>query len=227
MRTAKVDGLCIDMEILMMGQLENNVYLISSGNDAMVVDPTENAEAILDVLGDKKLQAIILTHSHWDHTGAAARLREISGAKVYASEEDAYYIENPQLEGTSRMGNPCTVDVKLNNGDVVEVADMQWKVMETPGHSSGSICLFIIPQFGCHPDGLPVLISGDTLFAGSTGRMDFERGSYDDMASSMKKLAKLPDDVVVCPGHGNLTTIGAERQTFARFGAEPSINANI
>ncbi len=222
MRTTRVDGLCVDVEVMVMGPIDNNVYLISSGEDAMVVDPTANAEAIMKAVGEKKLGAIILTHSHWDHVGAAAKLRQLSGAPVIASAEDAKYIERPVLEGTSRRADPCKVDRTVASGDVVTVGEMQWKVIETPGHSSGSICLFLIPQFGCHEDGLPVLISGDTLFAGTTGRTDFERGSKRDMAKSMKKLAKLPDDVVVLPGHGKLTTIGAERRTFALFGYEPN-----
>lgn len=221
MKSAKVEGLCVDVEILIMGMLDNNVYLISAGDDAMVVDPTDNAEDIMDALGGKKLVSIVLTHSHWDHTGGAAKLRELSGAKVIASAEDAKYIENPVLGDTSHLASACKVDETVRNGDIVKVGQMQWKVIETPGHSSGSICLFLIPQFGNHPDGLPVLVSGDTLFAGTTGRTDFERGSDADMAASMKKLAKLPDDVVVLPGHGQLTTIGAERRTFARFGWEP------
>lgn len=221
MKNAKVEGLCVDVEILIMGMLDNNVYLISAGDDAMVIDPTDNAEDIMDALGDKKLDSIVLTHSHWDHTGGAAKLRELSGAKVIASEEDAKYIENPVIGDTSHLATGCKVDETVRNGDIVKVGQMQWKVIETPGHSSGSICLFLIPQFGNHPDGLPVLISGDTLFAGTTGRTDFERGSETDMAASMKKIAKLPDDVVVLPGHGQLTTIGAERRTFARFGWEP------
>lgn len=221
MKSTKVEGLCIDLQILVMGMLENNVYLISAGDDAIVVDPTDNAETIMEQLGGKKLGAIILTHSHWDHTGGAAKLRELSGAPVVASAEDAKYIEDPVLGDTSHLAAPCKVDKTVSSGDTVTVGCMQWKVIETPGHSSGSICLFLIPQFGSHPDGLPVLISGDTLFAGTTGRTDFERGSVADMAKSMKTLAKLPDEVVVLPGHGQLTTIGAERGTFARFGWEP------
>lgn len=221
MKSAKVGGLCVDVEILVMGMLENNVYLISAGDEAMVVDPTDNAQGIMDALGNKRLSAIVLTHSHWDHIGAASKLRELSGAKVIASEKDAEYIENPVLGDTSHLAAPCKVDETVHSGDVVTVGKMQWKVLETPGHSSGSICLFLIPQFGNNPDGLPILISGDTLFSGTTGRTDFERGSVVEMTASMKKLAKLPDDVVVLPGHGPLTTIGAERSTFARFGWEP------
>ena len=99
---------------------------------------------------------------------------------------------------------------------------MKGKVVETPGHSKGSICLFIIPQFGNHPGGLPVLLSGDTLFAGTVGRTDFEGGSMVEMAASIKKLAALPDDTAVLPGHNSLTTIGAERRrVFTMFGDEP------
>jgi glyoxylase-like metal-dependent hydrolase (beta-lactamase superfamily II) len=96
---------------------------------------------------------------------------------------------------------------------------MEWSVIETPGHTPGSICLLCLAQNGNHPGGLSVLVSGDTLFAGTTGRTDFEGGSDADMAESMKKLAKLPDDIAVLPGHNSLATIGNSRRVFARFGA--------
>ena len=220
-RQVKVDGLCVDVTFLVMGPLENNVYIISDGTAAMVVDPSDHADVIMQSVGDLKVEAIVLTHSHWDHTGAAAALREMTGAPVIASVEDAPYISDPRSEDTSRIGTPCPVDRTVSMGDIVKVGGMEWKVIETPGHSSGSICLFCVPQFGNHKDGYPVLVSGDTLFAGTTGRMDFQRGSETDMAASMKRLAMLPDDPVVLPGHNSLTTIGAERSTFARFGWEP------
>lgn len=222
MREVKIDGLCVDAKFLVMGVLSNNVYVVSDGKGTFVVDPSEQADAILASLGGAALDAIVITHSHWDHTGAAAELRSLTGAPVIASAIEADYIENPRAGVGSRTSAPCPVDRRVGNGDVVRVGDMQWKVVETPGHSSGSVCLFVIPQFGNHADGRPVLISGDTLFAGTTGRTDFERGSDADMAASMKKLAKLPDDTVVLPGHGGLTTIGDERPTFARFGWEPA-----
>lgn len=216
----RVQGLCVDVEILVLGMLANNVYIISDDAGVLVVDPSENAPFIMEALGSRALDGIVLTHGHWDHTGAAAELRELTGAPVYAGDADASFIEQPSADGTSRMANPCLVDVRVSQGDIIKAGNMQWKVIETPGHSKGSICLFNVPAFGNHPEGLPVLISGDTLFQGTTGRTDFEGGSYEEMAASMKKLAALPDDTAVLPGHNNLTTIGNERSLFARFGAE-------
>lgn len=218
----EVQGLCVDVEYLVMGPLDNNVYVISDGSGTMVVDPSCEPERILAALEGRTLDAIVLTHAHWDHVGAAAELRAATGARVIASAVDAPLIEHPRKMDTSRVAAPCAVDRTVGNGDVIEVGGMRWKVIETPGHTKGSICLFIVPQFGSHPEGLPVLVSGDTLFAGTVGRTDFEGGSMADMTASVKKLAKLPDDVVVLPGHNDLTTIGAERRrTFARFGWEP------
>lgn len=215
-----VNGLCVDVRFLVMGPLENNVYLISDGSGTFVVDPSQDVEQILSALDGAPLDAIVITHAHWDHMGAAAALREATGAPVIASAIDAPLIEHPTDIGTSRTATPCPVDRTVSNGDIVRVGNMEWKVIATPGHSKGSICLFCIPQFGNHADGLPVLVSGDTLFAGATGRTDFEGGSVADMAASMKKLAALPDDTAVLPGHNSLTTIGNERRTFALFGDE-------
>lgn len=219
----EVQGLCVDVSYLVMGPIENNVYLISDGVGTMVVDPSRDAPRILEALGGAKLDAIVLTHAHWDHTGAAADLRAATGATVYASAVDAAEVEHPHAGFASRTAAPCSVDVRLSHGDVVRVGNMQWKTIATPGHTKGSMCLFMVPPFGNHADGLPVLVSGDTLFAGTVGRTDFEGGSMREMAASIKKLAKLPDDTVVLPGHNDLTTIGAERRrVFAHFGDEPS-----
>lgn len=217
----EVQGLCVDVEYLVLGQLQNNVYLISDGEGTMVVDPSCDVDAILAALGDRKLDAIVLTHNHNDHTGAAAALREATGAVVVASEADAEGVEHPAPGAFLDAAPACPVDRRVSHGDVVTVGGMAWKVIATPGHTKGSMCLFLIPQFGNHEDGLPVLVSGDTLFAGTVGRTDFEGGSMAEMAASIKKLAFLPDDTAVLPGHHDLTTIGAERRrVFARFGDE-------
>ena len=114
--------------------------------------------------------------------------------------------------------DPETGHIYDEDGDVVEIGNMAWKVMVTPGHTKGGTCWYLVPQFGNHEDGAPVLISGDTLFEGSVGRTDFEGGSMKEMRASLRKLAFLPDETIVLPGHGRQTTIGAERsRTFAQW----------
>ena len=213
-------GTCVSVEYLVLGMLENNVYLISDGESTLVVDPSCKADAILEALDGRKVDAIVLTHRHFDHVGAARALREKTGAPVIASAVDAPVISgDEELPRDDRPFETCPVDLTVKDGDKVQVGGMAWKVIATPGHTPGSICLFDIPQFGNHPKGLPVLLSGDTLFAGTIGRTDFKGGSMADMRASLKKLAALPDDTAVLPGHNNLTTIGAERRrVFALYG---------
>ena len=96
------------------------------------------------------------------------------------------------------------------DGEELVIGNMKWKVLETPGHTRGSICLFLDPQYGSDPDGAPVLISGDTLFHGAHGRTDFEGGNPADMIASLARLVYLPGDTVVLPGHNDITTIAGE-----------------
>ena len=202
---------CVSVEVIVMGMIQNNVYIIGDGTSTLVVDPTEDPAGIMRELGDRSLDAIVLTHAHFDHVGGAKGLRDLSGAPVIAGAVDAPYIDGSRSLGPGHRGfDPCPVDQKVSDGDIVEVGAMKWRVIETPGHTRGSICLYLDPQYGSDPEGVPVLISGDTLFAGTHGRTDFEGGDPVAMGKSLKKLVELPGETLVLPGHNDLTTIGRE-----------------
>lgn len=212
---------CVGVARCVLGPLENNVYVIEVGaGQAMVVDPTCDADAILEAVGERSVAAIVLTHHHADHMGAAAELRRRTGAPVIASAGEASLVENPKKVGTSPLPLPeaCMVDACVEDGQIVTIGEVAWRVLLTPGHSKGSMCLLAEPQGDAAGESHPVLVSGDTLFAGAVGRTDFEGGNMADMVASLRTLAKLPDETIVLPGHGPATTIAAERaRVFARY----------
>lgn len=209
--TYRVQGGCVSIEFLVMGPIENNVYIIDDGESTIVVDPTTSAPQIVSALGGRTLDAIVLTHTHFDHVGGANELRRITGATTIASVGDAPYIDGSKKLAPSHWGfEPCPVDRVVTEGEIVEIGSMKWRVLETPGHTHGSICLFLESQYGSDKQGAPVLISGDTLFHGAHGRTDFDEGDPAAMRESLAKLAKLPPETIVLPGHNAQTTIQAE-----------------
>lgn len=202
-----------------MGPIQNNVYIIGDGTTAIVVDPTEEAAQIAGFLEGRTCAGIVLTHAHWDHVGAARELRDLTGAPTIASEVDAPYIDGTAQLGTGHTPfDPCPIDRTVKDCEMVQIGNMQWRAMLTPGHTPGSMCFFLDSQFGFDPEGVPVLIAGDTLFAGAHGRTDFEGGSPADMRESLKRLANLPENTLVLPGHNNLTTIARELSWLVRGG---------
>ena len=206
-----INGARFSISYLIMGPIENNVYIIGDGETTFVVDPTCDADRIVQELGGRALDSIVLTHAHWDHCGAAKALRDATGARVIASEVDAPIITGERkLEAGHKAFTPCPIDRPVSDGEVLGIGAMRWKVLVTPGHTPGSMCLF--HDASEEGEGAPVLVSGDTLFAGAHGRTDFVGGDPAAMRESLTRLAALPDATIVLPGHNNPTTIAREKR---------------
>ncbi len=192
-----------------VGPMETNCYIIADEktNEGAVIDPGADGSLILDKIETLglELQYILLTHTHYDHIGAVAELKRVTGAKIAVSEEDAAGLTDGRWNLSAFGGKPveaAEADVLLNDGDELTLGGQTIRVLTTPGHTKGGVC------FLCGDE----LFSGDTLFARSVGRSDFPGGSMDALVQSIKtKLMPLDDNVHVYPGHGPSTTIGQER----------------
>ena len=194
------------IKTLPLGELETNCYIAVSGGEAAVIDPGADAGQILNTAENAEIKYIILTHAHFDHMGAAAELAEKSGAKLICSVADSLALSDSSvnLSGDFMPGlKPPQADIMVREGDEIRFGDTVLRVIETPGHTIGGICLY----------GEGTLFSGDTLFRRSVGRCDFPTGNGAALVNSIKeKLFVLPNGTVVYPGHGLPTTIGEEKR---------------
>ncbi len=207
---------------MLLGMVQTNCYFVyredgrdhspSASHEEMTpcvfFDPADYGEKIYEELSRRgfEVAAIYLTHAHFDHIGGVDKLRELSGAKVYAYENEKRLCEDPYYNLSSDYGRGITIkpDGYLTDGEMCEAAGLSFKLLATPGHTEGSCCFYF-------PDD-NILISGDTLFEGSVGRTDFPGGSMSTLVRSChEKLFVLPDETVVYPGHGGTTTIGYEK----------------
>ena len=192
---------------LPLGALQANCYLLSDEEGATaVIDPGDEAGTILETVraGELAVEAILLTHAHFDHILAADELRRDTGAPVYVYETDAPALADPRRSLTvlAKGGaGPLRADHLLKDGEELRVGRLAVSVLHTPGHTPGSCC------FLCGD----ALFSGDTLFAGSIGRTDFPGGDDQAMAASLRMLAALEPGIRVFPGHGESTTLSKER----------------
>lgn len=195
-----------------LGMVSTNCYLIYNNEtkEAVVADPADRADYIRSKCLELDVTpvAILLTHGHFDHIMAAEELRRAYGCKLYAGREEEKLLLDPRLNASVSMGGKQTslrIDVQLQDGDVLDLIGFSWKVIATPGHTSGSVCYYIRSE--------DVLISGDTLFAESLGRTDLPTGSSSAIIRSIsEKLLVLPEDTMVYPGHGDSTTIAHEKR---------------
>ncbi len=194
-----------------LGMVGTNCYIIvnEDSKQCVVVDPADHAKGIYGVVeqAECKLEGILLTHGHFDHILAAQELKDMSGAKIYASEEEKSILSSSQHNLSAVMGEGAITleaDEYLKDGVEYEVAGIKFKALHTPGHTKGSMCFYIKE--------CDTLISGDTLFAESVGRTDFPTGSMSQIVNSIKtKLFALPGDTRVLPGHGDETSIDYEK----------------
>ena len=184
------------------------VYRKPAG-EAIVIDvPMWSGEKIYRRVRELGLTVkyIVATHGHWDHTGEMRRLKDLTGARVCANVGDEWMMKDPNgmvISPPERI-EPVSIDVPLTDEVRLEFDDAHFEIVHTPGHSAGSVCLYFETE--------GIIFTGDTLFAGSIGRVDLPTGSMDEISTSITgRLMTLPDQVRIFPGHGPDSTIGKER----------------
>lgn len=197
---------------MVVGPIMTNCYCIRREDSAecIVVDPGFDGDGIYRALTEKglSLKAILLTHAHFDHVSGLKALKDCTEAVVMASEKEKRLCQNPDMNLTSEIRRPSSVQVDrwLADNEILSVAGIELTVLSTPGHTEGSCCYY------CEEGHF--LISGDTMFYGSHGRTDFPTGDEREIYRSLQRLLKLPEETVVYPGHEAQTTIGRERKTW-------------
>ena len=194
-----------------LGMVRTNCYFLidQETNEVLIIDPADDAAAIRNwcLNNGKKPKAILLTHGHFDHMLAAGELRESLGVKIYAGEGELELLNNASWNLSASWDRPAVLqaDEWVKDGEVLSLAGFQITVIATPGHTAGGVSYYLPEE--------QVLFSGDTLFSGSYGRVDFPTSSMSQMVHSVRdKLLVLPEDTVVYPGHGEATTIGQEKR---------------
>ncbi len=193
---------------LSVGPLENNCFIIANEGtgESLLVDPGDEPDRILDVINENefKVKYLVCTHAHFDHVGAVPEIKKETNAKIVIHRDEvSIYEKVPDLSALfgfeiDPLPEP---DILVLEGDQLVVGDLKFQILHTPGHSPGGICLY----------GEGIIITGDTIFAGSVGRTDLYGGDIEKLKKSIKRLMTLPEEVKIFPGHGPQSTIGYER----------------
>ena len=191
-----------------------NCYIVQDEEtkETMVIDPAGDVDRIIEMLNilQAKLKYIYLTHCHGDHIGGVQELKEKYGGKVVTHRLAAENLKDPNINLTTYIANKglsIETDARVDDKDLLHLGELEFKVIHTPGHTSGGSCLY------CEKEKL--LFSGDTLFRGTWGRTDVPTGNFDDVIKSItKKLMILPDETIVYPGHGKSTMIREEKPIY-------------
>ncbi len=179
--------------------VDNNVWVVGDDDECVVIDAPHDVEAILELVGDRTLTAVVCTHAHDDNVKVAPQLADQTGATIMLHPDDrvVWELTHPWREANA----------ELSDGQTIRVGDGHLRVIHTPGHAPGAVCLYLDTQ--------GVLFSGDTLFNGGPGATGRSFSDFDTILESIReKLFELPDDTRVLTGHGDETTIGAERPAY-------------
>ena len=200
-------------KIFPVGPLQCNCSILGDEqtHEAMVIDPGDQIEGVLEILRQEKLtlKQIVITHAHIDHVGGAMKLKAATGAPILMNQNDYALLKMLDMQATwvgMKPPGEVQVDESVSEGRVLKIGEISSQVIDTPGHTEGSICIYFPEE--------KKLIAGDTLFAGSIGRTDLPGGSMEKIMRSLHtQVLALPDETEVTPGHGPITTIGEERET--------------
>lgn len=201
----------LKIECVVCGALGENAYIVENDGHAGVflIDPGDDYAALVRALSGRSLEAVCLTHAHYDHMLAAPGLIADTGAKLYVGAKDMPALNDDRLNlynaAWSRLPAPQGLKARAY-GEELEVCGVVLKIVPTPGHTPGGVCLYAEDE--------GVLFSGDTLFCAGYGRVDFPGSNAADMRRSLFKLFALPGDTRVYPGHGEGTTIARERARY-------------
>ena len=197
----------LKVHTLPLGAYQTNTYIVhdSEANSCAIIDPGYEAGTILDTVSGLGLtvDAVLLTHGHFDHVGAVEEIVTKTGCKLWCSESDWSQFPNPVTAYFYPIANCDFCEVSFcEDGEIIHAGGLTFRVMATPGHTHGSVCYL------CEK----AMFSGDTLFAGSCGRCDLPGGSFPTILQSLKRLYELPGNYHVLPGHDTLSTLDRERQ---------------
>ena len=202
----------INIKQVTVGMMRTNCYIVYNENgEAVIVDPGDSCSKIKDEITALKLEpkAILLTHGHFDHIGAASLLKEVYGINIYAYEDEKQVLMDAGINLSGMFGDAIMLDADkyVRDKEVLELIGMRFEIIHTPGHTVGSCCYYL-PEY-------KIMFTGDTLFEGTHGRYDFPTGSYRSILSSItEKIFAYDDAVEVFPGHNDSTTIGNERKWY-------------
>lgn len=198
------------------GLIENNMYLVTRERKGVVVDPSFTQREAKGIIREMEkecdaLEAVLITHGHYDHISGLGFIRGRFPAPVFCHERDAGKLAHPLLNGSALFGSSVRespAEKELKDGATLSFLGLNFRVIHTPGHSAGSVCILLEGKY---------LFSGDTIFESDMGRTDLPDGSFDAIMDSIQsRILVLPDEVIIYPGHGPATTVGKEKRHYTK-----------